>query len=95
MVQRSRKLTETEVYSHIFWCVQQGQEIDWFDLCQEAHLTAAIATTIRNVKNLAGLARHQSGFEGSDWDYVKVHCHPHVRHSHLSQLSTIFTFLYI
>lgn len=88
-ISRSRKLTETEVYSHIFWCVQQGQEIDWFDLCQEAHLTAAIATTIRNAKTLAGLAKHQSGFEGSDWDYVKVHCHPHVTDVHIQLYITM------
>ena len=74
-----RRLSEYEVYNQILQCVQEGEDIDWFELCQEAGFTQGIALDIDRAKAGAALTP-QSGQQMDDLMTVPVQCGHHVRH---------------
>lgn len=81
LYQRRRGLTEFQVYEQICQCVQQGKEIDWFDLCQEAGFSPQIVFEINDAKEKAKEALNEPLEHRLDeFGRVPVECGHHVRH---------------
>jgi len=58
--------------------VQQGKEIDWFDLCHEAGFSPAIVFEINDAK--AKAMNEPLGQRLDEFGLVPVQCGHHVRH---------------
>jgi len=71
--------------------VQQGKEIDWFDLCNEAGFSPAVVWDINDAKAKAEEAMNEPlGQRLDEFGLVPVQCGPHVRH--LPLLLVLFLF---
>lgn len=81
LYQLERGLTELQVYEQICECVQQGKDIDWFDLCREAGFSTAIVVEINDAKARAQEAMNEPlGQRLDEFGLVPVQCGHHVRH---------------
>ena len=69
------------MYEQICECVQQGKNIDWFALCQEAGFSPQIVLEINDAKELAKEALNEPLEHRLDeFGRVPVQCGHHVRH---------------
>lgn len=61
--------------------MQQGKDIDWFQLCDEAGFSPAIVLEINNAKAKADEAMNEPlGQRLDEFGRVPVQCGHHVRH---------------
>lgn len=61
--------------------MQQGKEIDWFALCEEAGFSPAIVLEINDAKAKAEEAMNEPlGQRLDEFGHVPVQCGHHVRH---------------
>ncbi|KAG0621225.1 hypothetical protein M758_3G002900 [Ceratodon purpureus] len=89
---RRRGLTEFEVYEQICECVQQGKEIDWFDLCDEAGFSPQIVCEINDAKEKAEEALKVPLEQRRDeFGRVPVQCGHHVTDIHILIYNTMMT----
>lgn len=87
---RRRGLTEFQVYEQICECVQQGKEIDWFELCQEAGFSPAIVLEINDAKLKAEEAMSEPlGQRLDEFGHVPVQCAHHVTDVHVLIYNTM------
>lgn len=88
-----RGITELQVYEQICECVQQGNEIDWYELCQEAGFSTTTVLDINFAKlDAEKTMEDQLGQQLDEFGRVPVQCGLHVKH--LPLLVVLYSFIF-
>ncbi|XP_024381781.1 uncharacterized protein [Physcomitrium patens] len=89
-IARMRGITELQVYEQICECVQQGNEIDWYELCQEAGFSTTTVLDINFAKlDAEKTMEDQLGQQLDEFGRVPVQCGLHVTDVHVLLYNTM------